>query len=537
MCSEQRFRRIDPVWYPGPVPKHFWEDRQNRRNYLLWLGHKLRLRRMADWYAVTAKSFVRNRGSAVLKRYYMSPAETVRSLFPQYDWHAWLFSRVPNGFWEVAANRRRFVAWLGRELGVRHWEDWYAVTNKDFVRHRGMTLLNRYGSSIPLLLSSLFPEHDWKPWLFEETPNNFWVSRANRRRYIDWLAEQLGIKKTEDWYRVTYADFERHRGGTLLAVFEPGSVLAAVRDAFPDYPWEPWRFKTAEKGFWTVRGNRLRYMRWLGRILGFRGPKDWYRITNDDFLRHFGRTCLKHYGGSAVRAAMDLYPEYSWKEWLFRQAPQGFWDQPENRRRYLYWLGKQLGFRRPEDWHRIRRRDLANNHGSWFVNRGRSPWKFLREYLPEIDWSDRRRPPLDIPQVLEWADTYFAEHRKWPIAVSGPISDSKETWYAIDRALQRGLRGLSGHSSLAQLLEKHRGVARWSTQVKLSEVQILEWADAYYARHGKWPRPLPEQIPGTQETWSRIDDSLYRGGRGLPGGTTLLLLLKKGRGVRHRMYH
>lgn len=50
LCSERDVKRIDPVWLPGRVPPKFWEDRQHRRDYLLWLGWKCGFRKAADWY-------------------------------------------------------------------------------------------------------------------------------------------------------------------------------------------------------------------------------------------------------------------------------------------------------------------------------------------------------------------------------------------------------------------------------------------------------------------------------------------------------
>jgi hypothetical protein len=54
----------------------------------------------------------------------------------------------------------------------------------------------------------------------------------------------------------------------------------------------------------------------------------------------------------------------------------------------------------------------------------------------------------------------------------------------------------------------------------LSEGQVLAWAEAHFARTGRWPHhdsgPV-EGVPG--QTWAAIDDeALRRGHRGLPGG-------------------
>jgi superfamily II DNA or RNA helicase len=70
----------------------------------------------------------------------------------------------------------------------------------------------------------------------------------------------------------------------------------------------------------------------------------------------------------------------------------------------------------------------------------------------------------------------------------------------------------------------------------LTEEQILGWADAHYERKGQWPNvnsgPIEES---SREVWANIDATLARGGRGLPGKSTLAKLLAKARGVRNRL--
>jgi hypothetical protein len=70
IASAREIRQIDPIWSPGPVPKWFWEDKQNRRNYLLWLSHKLNCRKMKDLYRLTYGDIFRNHGSGLANRYW-----------------------------------------------------------------------------------------------------------------------------------------------------------------------------------------------------------------------------------------------------------------------------------------------------------------------------------------------------------------------------------------------------------------------------------------------------------------------------------
>ena len=67
-----------------------------------------------------------------------------------------------------------------------------------------------------------------------------------------------------------------------------------------------------------------------------------------------------------------------------------------------------------------------------------------------------QRPPLNVAQILAWADGHHRETGAWPTAQSGSLRAAPgETWAGLDRALYRGLRGLRGDSSLRQLLRQH----------------------------------------------------------------------------------
>ncbi|MEQ1905716.1 MAG: DEAD/DEAH box helicase family protein [Pirellulaceae bacterium] len=145
------------------------------------------------------------------------------------------------------------------------------------------------------------------------------------------------------------------------------------------------------------------------------------------------------------------------------------------------------------------------------------------------------KPDLTIEQILDWADAHHLATGEWPTRKSGTIENTVESWLGMNTALDRGIRGLPGGSSLAILLEEHRGRRRKFGLPDLTVEAILEWADDFNAITGKWPHRKSGQIPGTEETWSGIESSLIGGRRGLPGGTSLVNLLAEHRGKRHRL--
>ena len=132
------------------------------------------------------------------------------------------------------------------------------------------------------------------------------------------------------------------------------------------------------------------------------------------------------------------------------------------------------------------------------------------------------------------ADAFLDAHGEWPTGtlLDAPAPGVDDTWAAIESALRNGSRGLPGGSSLARLLTRDRGV-RPRYGCLLSEKQIIAWADAFFAAHGRWPAGKSQDAPApdVNDSWSSINLTLRLGHRGLPGNSSLARLLKRHRGA------
>ncbi|TWT45343.1 hypothetical protein RAS1_17660 [Phycisphaerae bacterium RAS1] len=143
--------------------------------------------------------------------------------------------------------------------------------------------------------------------------------------------------------------------------------------------------------------------------------------------------------------------------------------------------------------------------------------------------------PITIPLVLKWADAHHRWHGSWPHASSGPVlGEPGETWAAVQAALFLGSRRFPGGTSLASVLQEHRGVRNIGDPPRISIHEILAWADDHRRRFGRWPSENSGHVAAApQENWSAISQALCHGRRGLSGGTTLACLLAEQRGHRH----
>ena len=64
-----------------------------------------------------------------MAKYKYSMQQALKTIFPEHNWVQWNFSLTP-GFWNEMSNQRKFMDWLGSQLGVKSYKDWYNVTKK-----------------------------------------------------------------------------------------------------------------------------------------------------------------------------------------------------------------------------------------------------------------------------------------------------------------------------------------------------------------------------------------------------------------------
>ncbi len=190
---------------------------------------------------------------------------------------------------------------------------------------------------------------------------------------------------------------------------------------------------------------------------------------------------------------------------------------------------------RGERWRRI---DAALRSGERGLPGGTTLERLLAGR--EASFQPGKLRPLRIDQIGRHVAAYHERYGEWPTGASGPVDGAPDdTWVDIDRALRRGLRGLPGGQSLAEVRPADsrrddqgafapalQGLQRLEAKKRLSESLIRGWALAHRQRHGAWPHVLSGAVDeAPAETWESLDLLLFAGGRGLPGRSSLANLL------------
>ena len=355
-----------------------------------------------DWYLVCSKDFDKK----ILKKYSNSFIKLLQTVYPEYDLKAWLFKRVPKGMWEDKIIQQNFCDWLLQKLGYKNIEDWYKVSQKDFLKHKGRQLLKKYNESHIQIIKNIYFSYPWKDWLFYSKSKNFWNDYKNHKLYCDWLFIEQKFKTIEDWYTVTQKTFNENNGTTLLKKFNdsPSKLLNSV---YPSYDWKEWLFSVCPNKFWESISNHKRFCDWLFEKLGYICMEDWYKINHRTIHQNKGGGLLANkYGDSPFALLKAVYPNYSWHGWLFSQAPVNFWENIENKIEYCKWLYDKLGYKCMEDWYLVDFKDFKNNFGGGLLDKMNDSFiSLLRQVYPNYNWNLKKFYFKNFSQkALRWLE-------------------------------------------------------------------------------------------------------------------------------------
>jgi hypothetical protein len=97
--------------------------------------------------------------------------------------------------------------------------------------------LSRHDGSPSQLLLSIYSEHEWHIFRFENQPREYWNKIENRKDFLDWLANDLGFKEMDDWYRLRKENIETTHGGHNLLTHYRGSIPQLLLSVYPQHKW------------------------------------------------------------------------------------------------------------------------------------------------------------------------------------------------------------------------------------------------------------------------------------------------------------
>jgi len=293
--------------------------------------------------------------------------------------------RVKRGFFDSIENLTKYADWLNKKLNYKNMEDWYKITTQNLKDNYGSAIIKKY--TIIKFLRTVYPNYKWLEWKFITTSMGFWKLLKNRKTFLEWLGQELKYETMEDWYNLTSLIITENGARGILA-HHNGSIIQLIKCCYPQYDWLEWKFITTSMGFWNLLKNRKNFAIWLGKTLNYETMEDWYKITQNVIKINYGAGLLtQKYGCSNIKFLKDVFPEYKWLEWKFSIASQGFYQNLENHKIYVEWLGKTLKYETIEDWYKITSNIIKINDGAGLIEfyHG-SIFTMLNKIFPHYEW-------------------------------------------------------------------------------------------------------------------------------------------------------
>jgi hypothetical protein len=171
--------------------KSVWKDKINQKKFLEFIEKEFNFKSLEDWYKLKASELIERGGRGLLSRYNDSLFYLLSANYPEYDWKPWLFCKVPQSFWINKENQKKYLNWFAKKFNIKNLNDWYNISSKLFLKNGGGGLINNYGQSVYHMLQAIYPEHDWKPWLFMKVPQYFWFDTKKSKKLFKMVRREI----------------------------------------------------------------------------------------------------------------------------------------------------------------------------------------------------------------------------------------------------------------------------------------------------------------------------------------------------------
>jgi hypothetical protein len=175
--------------------------------------------------------------------------------------------------------RKRFDK-IAEQLGIVKQEDWYGVNTNVVKNMGGQGLLHEHKDSLIHSLQSIYPEFRWNPFLRDKVSSNFWKKHENRRYFLDWLGEELGIEDQRAWYSISSSQI-RKKYVSFLNHYN--SYYHALRSIYSEYEWNPLLFVRSPNNYIEIMKPQS-IKDTLNDELESGGRKRWKRLTSSRYV-------------------------------------------------------------------------------------------------------------------------------------------------------------------------------------------------------------------------------------------------------------
>ena len=530
----------DSEWLPwrfAVAPNACWENRENHRKFLDYVAVKEEWTQPEEWYKATRATFTKHKGASILK-FYDSIFSCIKTNYPDYEWKFW-FMKNSRGNWDKKVNQKQYLEWLGDRLCFTKPDDWYGVTEEDFLNNHGSRLLSKtyYGGAAKCVMA-VFDEHDWEPIIFRGASQwktqlrLYAISRCalpNMEVEREYPADALVSENSNSKLRLDVFISDQGDSGRLAIEYHGRQHYELVehfhktkKEFLAAQKRDQLKKKILEEA--GVRLVEIKYSSWAGEVayvLDILNRHFELSVTEDDVREQANKNGLYD----------SIFLESETKTNRMKKASSLPSLKP---------LAIAKILRLADAWYEKYETWPKKSSGN-VLSLENLTWSKIDKQLQRTDWGSfanllflkrdvrhhLKQDKLTIHQIIEWAKDHFGKTKEWPTYKSGNVlAEPSENWSAIRSNLVAGGRGLPKGLSVEKVLFDELGVVGVRAGKKLTEQRVLTFALMHYEETGSYPTESSDWILDGKDSWPTISFALNQGLRGLPGGSSLAKLLQ-----------
>mmetsp|Transcript_30886 Transcript_30886/g.34441 ORF Transcript_30886/g.34441 Transcript_30886/m.34441 type:complete len:174 (-) Transcript_30886:159-680(-) len=156
---------------------------------------------------------------------------------------------------------------------------------------------------------------------------------------------------------------------------------------------------------------------------------EWYKISSKTIINRGGFSAIGCYGGSISACLAALYPQNSWKPWLFVNPPKNFWHKIEHQHQFLISVKEKLNITTASGWYNTRVSELMSLGATPILTRY---WPYALQHVhTEFNWewhkflSHRGRQKFMIQclgEVFPGSKLELSKFRTRHVALTGSLT-------------------------------------------------------------------------------------------------------------------
>jgi hypothetical protein len=210
--------------------------------------------------------------------------------------------------------------------------------------------------------------------------NKFANLHSNQRKQLQTIIQKFNIKEANDWYSVPREEVYK------LSPFiknKYGNLLNALKDIYPQHPWDASQFSVRPKGTWNNLDMQKKQLERLAEELNIKHLDDWYNVSLDEVNRKMWS--IKQYFGSLFNALTVFYPNHNWDRSKLVSSRAVI-----NHRKKLEKIATtELNIKELDDWYVVKRKFLYQRL-PWIQRVYGDLFTALKTVYPHHNWNPLR---------------------------------------------------------------------------------------------------------------------------------------------------